>query len=183
MKLTTTGKLLALGIAAMAFAMTGCSGGQEEDEKLEVSDEEGEAQSSAEASDSANGEGEATAQAEGEADAEPTDAVAQDTPADEVPTPDSAASVGNAGSAPVGGGMVDTGRVVRYVNAPVAPLLNAASTSAGNVGQLTKGERVMVVIEGAYARITDGMFIKVDHLSAKPVARERKDAVWQAPAH
>lgn len=171
MKLTMTGKLLALCIAAMAFGMTGCSGGQEDDEKLAVSDEEAAAQGSAEAS--ANGE----AAAEDEADAEPAEAVAQDIPADDVPTPDAGATMAQ------GGGSADAGRVVRYVNASPSPLFNAASSSAGNVGQLVKGDRVMVVIEGGFGRIADGMFIQTDHLSAKPVARERKDAVWHTPAH
>jgi hypothetical protein len=182
MKLQITGKLLALGLAAMAFAMTGCSGSQQEDEKLEVEGEEGaeaQAEGSAEATDNADGE----ATAEDGGDAEPTEPVAQDTPAED-PTPDTAASPStSAGGYAATGGGTEAGRVVRYVNAAQAPLFGAANATAASVGQLLKGDRVMVVIEGSYARIADGMFIKVDHLSAKPVARERKDAVWKAPAH
>ena len=53
----------------------------------------------------------------------------------------------------------------------------------GLVIELNKGDRVMVIEEAGWGRISDNMFIKGDRLSAKAIARNRHPAVWNPPSN
>ena len=75
------------------------------------------------------------------------------------------------------------GRVVRYVSMKQAVIHASPSDQAAKVGNLPRGERIMVVEENGWGRITDGMFVKLDALSTKAVPRNRKPATWNKPAH
>ena len=75
------------------------------------------------------------------------------------------------------------GRVVRYVSMKEAAIHASPSDQAAMVGNLPRGERVMVVEENGWGRIADGMFVKLEALSTKAVPRNRKPATWNKPAH
>lgn len=78
-------------------------------------------------------------------------------------------------------GSVETNRVVRFVTADEAVVHEQASDTAASVGKLTRGDKVIVIEENGWGRISDGMFIKLDTLSAKAVDRHRQPAVWTRP--
>ena len=78
---------------------------------------------------------------------------------------------------------VEPTRVVRYVKADSAALRSGPSDQAQALGQLVKGDRVLVVEENGWGRISDGLYIRLDDVSKKAVAAERQPAQWTAPAH
>lgn len=73
-------------------------------------------------------------------------------------------------------------RVVRYVNQSSVDIYSDASGSQV-VGNLRKGDRVLVIMEGDWAKISDTMFLKGDQLSGRAVPRERTKRKWHAPSH
>jgi hypothetical protein len=72
--------------------------------------------------------------------------------------------------------------VVRYVSSKEAVLRAAPSDKAAKVGVLPKGERVMVVEENGWGRVSDDMYIKLNTLSPKAIPRKREKASWSKPA-
>lgn len=150
-------KLLGLAFCLCA-SMTACSGAQEEQEPV-------------------------AAEKTVEKEPEVAEATEEKTPPEEVPaapqllpqpqkevapTPAVAASGNN--------------RVVRYLKADTT-IMAAPKDDAAKVATMKKGDRVIVSEEGAWARIADNMFVKADVISAKAVAPERHNAVWQSPSH
>lgn len=76
----------------------------------------------------------------------------------------------------------DVNRVVRYVREAGATAFSNADQGQ-NLGVFPQGTRLLVVEEGDWSRIGDGMFVKSTELSTKPVPRAKKNAVWSHPAH
>lgn len=153
--------LLTTRIATAAFATfvligtSACSGSKEDEEKLAVEGEEAEAQGS---------------------DAGATNEVAISEPA---PEPEPAKIVEPEPVAPVQNAAVDKSRVVRYVTAEGVSIHSEAKDGSSVVGTLAKGDRVLVVEQNGWGKVGDGLFVKMNHLSAKGVGRERQPAQWK----
>ena len=154
------------GTVAAAFAVSlllglgACSDSKEDEEKLKP---EGKEAAEPQASEPAPA-------AEATAAAEPAPAPAPTAAAAPAPTPAPTATV-------------EKNRVVRFVSAEEAAITVEPKDGAATVGKLVKGDKVMVVEQNGWGRITDNKFVKLDHLSNKGVAHDRQPAVWQAPAH
>ncbi len=117
---------------------------------------------------------------EGDAAAEPAEpATAAETPA---PAPAPVAAAAPAPS-PAPSATVEKNRVVRFVASEEVVIAAEPKDGAATVGKIAKGEKVLVVEQSGWGRIADGMFVKLDHLSNKGVARDRQPAVWQEPTH
>ncbi len=151
-------------LATLSFAfvtvvgLSACSGAKEDDEKLATEGEEAEAQGSA---------------ANEVAAAEPAPVAAPEPAAVETPAP--APAQGNA--------TVDKNRVVRYVSGDQVTIAAEPKDGAPVVGKLVKGDRVLVVEQGGWGKIGDGMFVNLKNLSNKGVPAERQPAQWSKPAH
>jgi hypothetical protein len=169
MTVKTVGGLMrtALMSATLGLGLTACSDQQQDEEKPEASTQEAAAPEEP---------------AEPEEPAAPTEALEEPPP----PAPEAALAPAPAPApepaAPTGG-EADTARVVRYITEDDTPIMGTASDSGQAVGKLNKGDRVMVIEDGGWGRISDNMFIKADRLSAKAVARNRHPAVWNPPSN
>jgi hypothetical protein len=148
-----------LGLAgALALGLSACSGQQEEMEEAVEAAEDAE---------------EMAEEVVEEEPAEEPEAVVE-----EAPEPEAVEPVAET-MKPV----VEAKRVVRFVTENGVSVYSQAKAGASEVGKLNKGDRILVIEEGDWARITDSMFIKVEDLSSKAVARERTKRVWSKPAH
>ncbi len=76
-----------------------------------------------------------------------------------------------------------SGRVVRHVKVKQATLRSAPSVKSDAVGQLARGERIIVEVDNGWGRIADGLYIKLSDTAPKPVAAKRQRAEWMPPAH
>ncbi|MEN9836331.1 MAG: hypothetical protein RL011_2524 [Pseudomonadota bacterium] len=179
--------LLILGLTVGGSAA--CSSSKPDEEGLVPSTE---ADAEGAGAPSAEGDVQATASAESK------DTAAQATA--EAPTAEAASpSEGSAAAAPTEGpsmapasaapqSMAVTspggqGRVVRHVKVKQATLRSGPSAKAESVGQLTRGERIIVDVENGWGRIADGLYIKLSDTAPKPVAVKRQRAEWMPPAH
>lgn len=162
-------------LAGALFIQTGCAGSDNEQEAELTTD---------------SSQGEAT---EAQAEAATTEAqaapLAEAAPTPEAPvaapsTPPAEATAAAATPAPSAVNTPSDGkaRVVRYVSAKEAVLRSAPNDKAAKVGVLPKGERVMVIEENGWGRVSDELYIKLNSLSAKAVPRKREKASWSKPA-
>lgn len=156
-------------LAGAFFIQTGCAGSDKEQEAELTTD---------------STQGEAT-----EAQPEEATTEAQTSPAEAPPTPEAPAAAPStppaeataAAPAAVSTPADGKARVVRYVSAKEAVLRSAPNDKAAKVGVLPKGERVMVIEENGWGRVSDDMYIKLNSLSAKAVPRKREKASWSKP--
>lgn len=72
-------------------------------------------------------------------------------------------------------------RVVRYVTGKKIPIYAGPNDKASKVGNLERGERIMIVEENGWGRIADNMFVKLSALSTKAVPRNRQPTKWSKP--
>lgn len=160
--------------ALASGAPVGCAGKAAEETVEAQPKDEGEGESAAEAP---AAEADVPHQAPGEATAltatAPTPVGSPAATPEAVPAPQSAPAVAPDGK----------GRVVRYVSSKEAAVHSGPSDNASQVGSLARGERVMVVEENGWGRITDSMYVKLKALSAKAIPRKREPAMWGKPAH
>jgi pyruvate/2-oxoglutarate dehydrogenase complex dihydrolipoamide acyltransferase (E2) component len=186
MRHTSVSVVRALAVAAtLTWGLTACSDSKEDDEKLdnEAAESSSESGDKADAAEKA-GDGDSGAATQGAADtaaaasAPATPAAAPTPPPVPAPAATTAATPAPAPSAPA-----TSSRVVRYVNTDKVDIHGQPADGAPTVGMLLKGDRVMVVEENGWGRISDNMFIKLDQLSNRAVARDRQPAHWQPPTH
>jgi hypothetical protein len=164
MKIHAALRKLISSIAAMGLVSilgVGCSGSQQEEEKLEASpaDEKAEEPKAEEEPAAEEGDTEASVAPE-------------PVPVAEVPSP-----------APASNSAADKNRVVRYINSDVVTIHGQPSDSAEPVGKLMKGDMILVVEDGGWGKISDNMFVKTNVLTKKAVPRNRNPAVWGKPTH
>lgn len=89
----------------------------------------------------------------------------------EAPQADAAAiSSGGAGSG-------SENAVVRYVKTKKCAVLDAPNGKA--VHHLSKGDHILVTIDGAWARTAEGQYIAAKHLTAQGVGRPRQPSRWR----
>lgn len=158
-------KAILLTFGLVSFFGAGCSGSQQEEEKMEPTEEKEEEPKEEE-----------KPEAEPEAVEEVQEEAAVTEPAPE-PVAAIPAPVSNPNSA------ADKNRVVRYVNSDEAQVHGQPDDKAQAVGTLKKGDMILVIENGGWGKISDTMFIKLDTLSKKAVPRNRTPAVWGKPAH
>lgn len=159
MRRVVTACLLVSGVAAMSLMLSGCFGSQEEEPGLEASGEE-----SAEATEEAP-----PAAPEPEAVTAEPDTVTGTTEPAAPPTaaPEPAKVDTTAGQ-----------KVVMFVKNTKAPIHAEPNANAKVVGNLEKGDHILVFVSGEWAQIADGKFVAVTDLTDKPVARQRKKPKW-----
>lgn len=152
---------LAAAMGLVSILGVGCSGSQQEEEKIEVT-EEPKAEKAAEVV-------EAVEEPAEEAAVTPEALPVAATPA---PAP-----------APAAATAADKSRVVRYVSQDEVMIHGQPNDKAEPVGKLKKGDMILVVETAGWGKISDNMFIKADALSNKAVPRNRTPAVWGKPTH
>lgn len=118
------------------------------------------------------------ASAEAAGSAAVTGDAASPVPAATAPAPTGVSSQAMAATPPPG-----KDRVVRHVKVKQATLRSGPSAKAEPVGQLSRGERIIVDVENGWGRIADGLYIKLTDTAPKPVAVRRQRAAWMPPAH
>lgn len=155
------------------FIQTGCAGSDKEQEAELATDS-----SQGDATEAQAEEATTEAQAAPSAEAAPTPEAPAAAPSTPPAEATAAAPAPTAVSTPADG----KARVVRYVSTKEAVLRSAPNDKAAKVGVLPKGERVMVIEENGWGRVSDDMFIKLNSLSAKAVPRKREKASWSKPA-
>lgn len=160
-----------LSVAAMAVGLisvlgTGCSGSQQEEEKLEATPAE-----------------EAAPAAPAEAEAEATETEEVEATGDEAAVAVPATNVTEVPTTPAVNSTVDKNRVVRYVNSGEVVVRGQPNDKSEAVGKLSKGDMILVIEGDGWGKISENMFIRLDSLSKKAVPRDRTPAVWGKPAH
>ncbi|MBC7659393.1 MAG: hypothetical protein H7249_06765 [Chitinophagaceae bacterium] len=68
---------------------------------------------------------------------------------------------------------------VYYVSAASAALHNGPSATAQTVGNLSKGDPVLVKIEGGWANVLNRGYVEVASLSQSPVGRQTSAKAWK----
>ena len=171
---------LALGIGAVSA----CSGSQDQDEAVKPSTEESgdldDAKAAPAPADTAAAAVASEDKATGEASAVSGSPASAAIPANPAPAP-SVASTPAAEAASAGA--PNKARVVRYVRVKQTELRAEPSASAPAVGQLVKGDRILVVEEEGWGRIADGIFVNLKDTAKKAIAPKREPAQWSLPAH
>jgi hypothetical protein len=80
-------------------------------------------------------------------------------------------------SAPAGA-PINTARHVMYVKTDGAAIRDQPNAKAKIVGTLSKGDHLLVTLDGDWARTDDGTFISAKVLTDKGVGRVRRQAAW-----
>lgn len=158
MKSAVTCLLVVFGSASIMLSLQGCFGGDEEEQTLEATPEEGAAQVE-----------EAPATPPVAVEPEPVVAQEEIQPAASEPAkietpPPVAASTGQ--------------KVVMFVKSVNASIRAEPKDDAKVVGKLEKGDHILVFITGEWAQISDGKYVTVSDLSEKPIPRARKKSKW-----
>lgn len=146
---------MAVAMGLVSILGVGCSGSQQEEEKLEATDEP--------AVEEAVEAVEEPAEEEASMIPEPLPVA--------TPAPSSQASA------------TDNSRVVRYVSQDEVMIHSQPNDKTEPVGKLKKGDMILIVESEGWGRISDNMFIKANALSNKAVPRNRNPAVWGKPTH
>ena len=68
---------------------------------------------------------------------------------------------------------------VWFVKDKTAIIREAPNDEAKKVGQLSRGEHVLVHVNGEWGEISEKRYIKVDHLSETPISRNKSKNKWQ----
>jgi hypothetical protein len=158
MKINALARSMTAVLVVSGFLIvTGCSGSQEDEEKMEATPEE-------------------------EPKEEAAEPVAEE-PAEEAAVTEEAAPVAEVPSTPSMNSAVDKSRVVRYVSKDQATVHGQPDEKAETVGKLMKGDMILVVETNGWGKISDTMYIRLNSLSKKAVPRTRNPAVWGKPAH
>jgi hypothetical protein len=146
-------------LCVLGLSLGACSGSQQDEENLQAEGQQEEEWAEEDTEDN-----------EADVEEEEFNDLVDTTPVEPAPA---AAPVGNT---------VEANRVVRYVGTSGAAAFSE-TTGGSNLGVFPQGTRLLVVDEGEWCKIQDGMFVKSESLSAKPVPRAKKKAVWSHPAH
>ena len=113
--------------------------------------------------------------------APPPDTAAPELAAPELAVPEAAAPDagprGGSVAAPSASEPMNSTRRVLYVKAGGAKVYDKAAKGAV-VGKLSKGNHLLVTVEGDWARTDDGRFIPMSSLSMKGVGRLKSQANW-----
>lgn len=99
--------------------------------------------------------------------------------APDVPAPESSAPLAAPPPAASATGGVLTGATVQYVSAKVAPVYEKPDRSSQKVATLTRGDHILVVVEGEWAHTDDGRYIEAKHLSTKAIGKKKQPSRWK----
>lgn len=107
------------------------------------------------------------------ANAAPVDPAAAMAPADPAAAMDPAAAAAPMAMPPAGG------MRVYYVSVDGGSIRNAPNASGQTVGSVSKGDPLLVTIEGDWANVANRGYIEVANLSQAPVGRSLAPKAWQ----